>query len=134
MEESAAYLDTNVFIYAAIKEDELGINSRRILDLITIGKIYGFTSCLTFDEFIWIIRKIKPEMLAKAGSSLLDSNIKFADVNKLIIQNALDIMLEFNLKPRDAIHVATMNLEGIKEIISDDSDMDAIKEIIRIPL
>ena len=132
MEESATYLDTNVFIYAAIQNDELGINSRRILDLITIGKIYGFTSCLTFDEFVWVVRKLKPELLVMGANSLLESNLKFVDVNKLVLQNALDIIKEFNLKPRDAIHAATAISPNIDEIISEDKDFDSVRELKRI--
>ncbi|HEY3128917.1 MAG TPA: PIN domain-containing protein [Acidobacteriota bacterium] len=36
-----------------------------------------------------------------------------------------------HLKPRDAIHAASALSRGIREIVSEDSDFDAIKELQR---
>ena len=58
----------------------------------------------------------------------------FIGANKSILFKAQQLIEEYNLKPRDAIHAATALVNGINEIISDDSDFDKIKEIRRIPL
>ena len=132
MEESATfYLDANVFIYAIVNSEEIGNKSRGILDLVTSEKIKGVTSCLTFDEILWIIRKIKQEATFEAGDNLLNLKVRFIEANKLILFHALDIIKEYNLKPRDAIHAATMKVHNIKNLISEDADFDKIGWIKR---
>ncbi|MEM2494139.1 MAG: type II toxin-antitoxin system VapC family toxin [Nitrososphaerota archaeon] len=41
-------------------------------------------------------------------------------------------MLNYNLKPSDAIHLATMEKVGIKNIVTEDEDFDKVKEVKRI--
>ena len=65
------------------------------------------------------------------GKDLLDLNIKFIDVDKIILHHALDMILKYKLKPRDAIHAATMELNNIYNLISEDSDFDRIDWIKR---
>jgi len=55
-----------------------------------------------------------------------------ADSNVLILAHA--ILDKYNLSPRDSIHVATAVEKKIKTFISDDKDLDQVKEITRIPL
>lgn len=132
MEEGPAfYIDTNVFIYAFINSEILGKLCRAIINNLHVGKIIGFTSCLTFDEFLWAVKKIKPDSFIDMGKDLLDLNIKFIDVDKIILHHALDMILKYKLKPRDAIHAATMELNNIYNLISEDSDFDRIDWIKR---
>ena len=48
------YIDSNVFIYAALSPvlDKDAINSRNILNAIFEGKILASTSTLTWDEIV----------------------------------------------------------------------------------
>jgi len=132
MEEgSTFYIDTNVLVYAFINSERLGELCRSIIRDMHIGKIIGLTSCLAFDEFLWSVKKIKPDLFIDMGKDLLNLNIKFIDVNKIILHHALDIILNYKLKPRDAIHAATMELNNIKNLISEDSDFDKIGWIKR---
>ncbi|MEM1574817.1 MAG: type II toxin-antitoxin system VapC family toxin, partial [Nitrososphaerota archaeon] len=41
-------------------------------------------------------------------------------------------LLNYNLKPSDAIHLATMEKVGIKNIVTEDEDFDKVKEVKRI--
>src|SRR3989344_4479171 len=61
-------------------------------------------------------------------------NLKFLDVNFDIIKKAQELVEDYNLNPRDAIHIATALIKGIHEIISDDPDLDKAKEIKRITI
>ena len=56
------------------------------------------------------------------------------EVSSLTPLTALEFMEKYKLKPRDAFHVAIMENFGIKEIVSDDSDFDKVREIKRIKL
>ena len=132
MEETKIYLDANIFIYATVNTQEIGNKCRSLLKEIEIGKIKGITSCLTFDEIIWILRKIAPEKVLESARNILNLNIKFMEVNKNILYKLVDLIEKYKLKPRDAIHLATMELNNCKTIISEDSDFDKIPEIERI--
>ena len=133
MEESTKfYLDSNVFINAAADDTLLGAKSREIINAVQNNKISAETSCITIDEIAWILRKTQSkELLLDNCKMFLDSNIKFLDVNKGIINVSLEINKEFNLKPRDAIHAATMKVNDIKNLISEDNDFDKVSWIKR---
>ncbi len=132
MEESSTfYIDANIFVYSIVNNENLGDKCRSILNAIQNSTIIGVTSCLTFDEILWSVRKIDPESVIEAGSNILNLNLKFIEVSKTILHKTLEIVKEFNLKPRDAIHAATMKVYNIKNLISEDSDFDKINWIRR---
>ena len=131
-EKPVYYLDSNVFINSSINDLEIGNKCRSLLKEISSGKIIGITSCLSFDEIIWILRKIKPEGLIELSKSLLALNVKFVDVNKSILYKVVEIIEKYKLKPRDAIHLATMQINNCKTIITSDSDFNKISEIEKI--
>ncbi len=60
--------------------------------------------------------------------------LNFIKLDRKIIDKAQDLITNYSINPRDAIHAATAIINNISEIISDDSDFDVIKEIKRIPL
>lgn len=47
---------------------------------------------------------------------------------------AQELVERYQLKPRDAIHVSTALTAGEREIISDDAELDTVREIRRRPL
>ncbi len=84
------------------------------------------------DELAWVLRKFGSiESITEICQSILNSKIRFMDVNKSIIHLSLEIIKEFNLKPRDAIHVATMKAHNIKSMISEDPGFDKVDWIKR---
>lgn len=130
------YLDTNLFVYAAINEGEKGELSRKILTLIATGKIVGYTSLITWDEIFWVIKKERNQEIAvKEGENFLSfPKLNFLEVNQEIISLSQHFVSQYNLGPRDAIHAASALMNGIKEIVSDDADFDRVNEIKRIKL
>ena len=80
-----------------------------------------------------IQKKEGREKALKEGKLFIQlPNISFLNATLAIINKAQEISEQYNLKPRDAIHAATALANGIKEIVSDDSDFDKIKELKRI--
>jgi|SRR3990170_6805721 len=126
------YIDTNVFI-RALSGDPAAV---RVLHGIVDKSVEGATSCLTWDEFVWVLRKHhKPEVVADEGRKFISfPHLFFIDVTSATIQKAQEFMERYSLRPRDAIHAAAAIENGIREIISDDNDFDKIKELKRIPL
>ena len=51
------YLDSNIFISAALYDDISGKNARQIIKDVRCGDIKACTSTLTFYEVYWIVKK-----------------------------------------------------------------------------
>ncbi len=130
--KTAYYIDTNVFI-AAIQLDP---NAMKILLDVATGVLKASTSCLTWDEFVWTVRKtISIEASKDKGDKFLAiPNLEFIDVRLDIIQKAQELARTHGLKPRDSIHVACAMSKNIKEIITDDQDFNGIDGLKRIPI
>lgn len=129
------YLDANIFIYATINNGETGEKCRKILVDIIERNDTIYTSVLTWDEIVYgIWKKEGKEKAIIGGENFMKlPNIILLNSTNQIIMKSQEIMNSYGLKPRDAIHVATAILNNIREIISDDSDFDKVKELKRIP-
>lgn len=130
------YLDANIFIYATINNNKEGEICRDILSRVAFKKMIANTSFLTWDELSYVIRREKDrEKAIEEGKEFLKfPSLIFLKVDKSIIDKAQELIEHYNIKPRDAIHAASAIVNGIKEIISDDSDFDKVKEIKRTKL
>ncbi len=127
------YLDSNVFIYSVLDLGGHGKNARKLLKLSEDTGLQISTSSLTFDEVLWsLMKNISREDAIESCNYLLGlRNLKVLNIDKTVILECLNILKKTNLKPRDSIHAATMNIYKIKEIISEDEDFDVLKEIRR---
>ncbi|MBI4174375.1 MAG: type II toxin-antitoxin system VapC family toxin [Candidatus Aenigmarchaeota archaeon] len=132
------YADANVFLFAILndKNEPMAKASTSILDKVVESEVRIATSFLTWDEVVWNVRK-------RLGSDLADSEgrkflrfpgLDFIAVDEAIIALAQSLMEKYKLKPRDAIHAASALSRGIKQIVSNDPDFDAVKELKRIPI
>ena len=128
------YLDANIFIYPITGTGTKSEACIEILDKVFNGEQEAGTSVLTWDEFQYSLWKTigKEKAIEESSIFLKSPNLKFFKVDSEIIQKAQKLSEEYNLKPRDAIHTASMIVNGIKEIISDDPDFDKVQEIKRI--
>ena len=129
------YLDSNVFIYAAINTEEIGKKARTLLQKIQQGDQKAATSVLTFDEVFWSIKKRKPELAQETSYALLNfPNLEIIAADRKLALSALKIINEYNLAPRDALHAATAIASKANCIVSTDSHFDKIKELTTQPL
>jgi len=90
---------------------------------------------LVIDEVIYISKK-KYNVNFNDTISFLDEvvlpNSLILPIRKEDYDKAKELMLQYNLKPSDAFHVAIMLNNSISKIISEDKDFDRIKEIERL--
>jgi len=133
------YLDSNVFIYPLIYDldaEPKAKASRNLLSDVVNGRVRGVTSTLTWDEVVWVVWKvIGYDEAVRAGAALLTlPNTDFMDVTPLTLMKAQGLIDKYGLKPRDSIHVATAILAKEPEVVSDDEELDVVKEIRRVPL
>ncbi len=119
------YMDSNIFVFAALDTDERGENARKIIELAEDGKIVMFISPLVFDEVLQVVQKLANKKVSEyIGRSLLSLSSSWLDVT----YNASTYAFEYystGLAPRDAMHAGIMKDYGITVIISEDSDFDS---------
>jgi predicted nucleic acid-binding protein len=129
------YLDSNVFIYAAINTQALGENARSLLQKIQLGEEKAETSALTFDEVFWAVKKHSQEAAVEACNALLNfPNLEIVPVDRELALLALQVIEKHHLAPRDAIHAATAIAGKADAIVSTDAHFDKMKEPKRRPL
>src|SRR3989344_1261660 len=132
--EEAFYIDSNVFIYAALNRGETGMKARSLLQKIKTSGLNFSTSALTFDEVFWKVfrERSREDALNATKTLLLVSEIRFIPVDLQVLFLTQSLLQKYRLDPRDAIHLACARSKNIKNIISDDKDFDKIEGIKRI--
>ena len=130
------YIDSNIFIFPAIYDNEQACKAGKILSRIENNEIIGYTSVLTWDEVMYVIWKIlgKADSISIGKKFINYPNLRFINTDLNIIIKATEIAENYNLKPRDSIHIATALSRDIHNIISDDSDFDSVDIVYRIKL
>jgi len=129
------YVDANIFILAVTDSGEGGATVRYFLRTLSAER-KAFTSVLTLDEVIWGIQGEKDRATAlEAARGMLDNPyLKLLDANAEVAEEALRLMKETKLDPRDAFHAATMRIHGLTRIVSLDGHFDSVPGIKRIDL
>jgi len=130
------YLDTNIFIYATLNTEDYGDKAESLLQKITRGEEQAITSVLTFDETFWAVKRDRGiEKAIEAAQALLNfPNLELVPATREIASSALQLIKEYGLRPRDAMHAATAIAEKADCIVSTDADFDVVKELKRRPL
>jgi predicted nucleic acid-binding protein len=130
------FIDVNVFMYAAGKPHPYKVPSIQILFDLESGILSGLVNTEIFQELLYRYYHIK---LAEKGVELcrhiLQLPFKILSIMEKDIRLAIDLFeshQNVGLKPRDAIHAATMKSNGINKINSADRDFDSINFIQRI--
>ena len=90
---------------------------------------------LVLDELLWVSKR-RYSVPYNISLDFID-NLILPIVNVLQLdesswKRAKDLMLEHNLKPSDALHVGLMMENGIEVIVSEDKELDKVKDIERI--
>ena len=132
------YLDTNVIGYAIESHPKYGAKCKRILEDVQNNKLKVAASLLILVELIGVIRKINKE-LQKQGRQQLDVKanidavlslpIVWLELEFFIIKRAAEY--SYNIPGADYVHLASMEVNSIKEIISADEDFDKA-DVLRI--
>jgi|SRR3989344_1325045 len=130
------YLDTTVFTYGILYDDKKAIKCKEFMKKVARKEILGISSVITWDEVFYTVKKtLGKEVALEEGKRFLElPGLILVKLDVNILQKAMELIEKYFIDPRDAIHAATALVNGINEIISDDSDFDKIKELKRIPL
>ncbi len=133
------YLDTNVIIYSIENHPKYGKACAKILSDIENEKLHASSSILVLIEVINVIQKLN-KILRDGGKkqlkirdnidAILSLPIMWLDINFPIIRRAAEY--EYKVSGVDYIHIATMEMNSIKKIISADDELDKVDLIKRI--
>lgn len=131
----SAYIDSNIFIAPLIYEhSRRATDSKKILTAVEKGEFSAYTSTLTWDEVVWVVKRVLGNADSiQAGGKLADyPNLRFVSASEEIIRSAQRLLSEYRVGPRDAIHAASALSKPVNVLLSDDSDLDVIREVKRV--
>ncbi len=127
------YLDSNVFVYAALNREATGERARSLLREVQEGKLQATSSALTFDELVWAVKRYRGVGDAvDAGRAFLNMpSLKLVNVDGELLSSALELIIGYRLDPRDSIHAASALHAKAEAIVSTDEHFDKVKKIQR---
>ena len=129
------FLDSSYLIYLRYSESDKVFNyvTNFLRESVERGDRL-FVNMIVIDEVLWILTK-KYKIPLSEVLELVDRLIPLLEVIPLDYTD-YDVMrkavMNYGLKPSDALHIASMNKAGIKHIISEDEEFDKIPWIRRI--
>lgn len=130
------YLGANFFIFALLDTGEKGQRAAEIHRSIAQGKERAVTSPLALDELMWVlIRTSKKHLLRTAVEGVYATpNLDVVAIPTTTPLTALNLIEQYDIKPRDAFHAAIMKENELSQIVTDDEDFDRVEWIKRIRL
>ncbi|MGH9364669.1 MAG: type II toxin-antitoxin system VapC family toxin [Thermoanaerobaculia bacterium] len=129
-----AFLDTNVFLYAAGVSHPAKEPCARVLRRVAEGSLDATINSEVVQEILYVLarrgRREDGVVLARHVASLFTDLLP---VTREDVLGACDLVQKYpKLSVRDAVHAASMLRNGLKRVISVDADFDQIREIRRI--
>ncbi|MHA1719784.1 MAG: type II toxin-antitoxin system VapC family toxin [Promethearchaeota archaeon] len=128
---SRVYVDVNIFLNPILydsKSNPEAARAEEFLKKIVFKDVEAFTSIISWDELVWVVRKLigRDISIKKGQEFLIFPNLNFIHVTSAVVRKAQDLIKEYNIKPRDAIHVSSALLKNLAEIITFDEDFAKI--------
>lgn len=128
------FVDTAVLMYAAGAEHPLREPCRDVLRRTRSGELSGVTSAEVVQEilhrFTGSARHDDGVRLARATLALFRPVLS---VDHAVLRRTCDLAADHpGARARDLVHVATCLIHEIEDIVSPDTDFDAIGEVRRI--
>jgi len=128
------FLDANVLMYAAGAAHPLREPCRDALQRAVDQKKTLVTDSEVLQEILYryfaIRRPEAAQSVYRSATALCDAVLPVTEQDTA---RALGLLLKYrNLPARDAIHIATMEAAGLRQILSTDTHFDTVTEIDRI--
>ena len=127
------YIDSNVFLYATLSRERVGVRARTLLGEVQKRREDACSSTLTFDEIVWSVKRYRGRKDAiAAGEAFLGfTNLRLIPVDRELLAQALEIIKRYQLDPRDSIHAASAISANVDAIVSTDEHFDRIAGLRR---
>ncbi len=129
-----AFIDATLLVYlAAASEEEM-----ERLKGFWRGLLKGYdlyTDVLVLDETVWVLRRKYGVPYADSLDFIDSVILPFVRVLPLGLGEFVEakrVILDYRVKPSDALHIAVMRLNGIKVVVTEDEEFDRIPWMKRI--
>ena len=128
------FLDSNVFLYAAGREHPLRTPCRAALRRIAAGSIPAAISSEVIQELLHVVSRRNPRSEAvRLARQALELVPEVLPVRRQEVELACALIHESDsVNIRDAVHVATMRLHGLTEILTADRHFASIEGVRRL--
>ncbi len=130
------FLDANIFMYAAGKTHPYKQPCIQILQAVESRQLNGVTNVEVLQELLYRYHYIQlQEKGIQLCQLILEYPLTLLSVTPSDMQLSLEILeqsLSVGLKPRDAVHAATMQNNNVTQILSADKHFDHISGIRRL--
>jgi hypothetical protein len=130
-----AFIDTNIFIYAAGAESPQKTPSLKLLKRIAGGESEACSDTEVLQEILyrhWHLKNFEKGIQLCQEASIIIPQILSITREDLTSAMGLLTRTDFKIQPRDAIHAAVMLNNGIRLIFSYDRHFDLIAGIKRL--
>ncbi len=127
------YVDSNVFFYAKIVDRVFGRACAKVLERIATGRMEAATSALVTLEVANALRKygLSREVTAEVRA-IFSLGIDVYPVDPADARDAAEIFDDAKISPYDCAHAAIMRKNGLKEIVSADTEFDKLGWLKRL--
>ncbi len=128
------FLDANILMYAVGSEHPLRQPCRDALRKSVDARVPLITDAEVLQEILHHYFAIqRPDAAGAVYRSAVDLCEEVLPVTEKETSRALDLLRSHaEITPRDAIHVATMEAAGIRNLLSADRDFDVIPSVRRV--
>jgi predicted nucleic acid-binding protein len=128
------FLDTNIFLYAAGASHPLREACAKVLRRVAGGTLDATINSEVAQEILYVLtRRGRLEDALKLAGHLTSLFPDLLAVTRDDVVGACELIRQYpRLSVRDAVHVGTMLRNGIKTVVSVDSDFDQVSEIRRV--
>jgi len=122
------YIDSNIFVYVAIRHPQFGNACKAFLSTINQKEIVGVTSALTLCEVHHAIAKYLDKKAAELViQSILSLPIEIIALDSNMFCSAIHQIREHNLKINDAVHFSVALATKTDKLYSYDKDFDGLE-------
>jgi hypothetical protein len=129
-----AFLDTNVFLYAAGGPHPLRDPCARVLRRVADGTLEATVNSEVVQEILYVLtRRGRREEAIALARHLVSLFPDLLPVTRDDVLVACDLLRQYpHFSVRDALHTATMVRNGLETIVSVDADFDQVSQIRRL--
>ena len=125
-----AFVDSNIFIYAAQAHKEFGEGSIKVVKDIERGELEAYTTSLNLAEVAEVIHRYDSKEIAlKTVELLLALPMEVLSVGKEHLTMAKELFSRYKITFFDCVYIAAMKERFIDTIITNDHHFDNIASI-----
>jgi predicted nucleic acid-binding protein len=130
------YADAGLFLLPVLHAEGLPAAraAARFLTSLAGGSRAASTSTLTWDEVVYVVRRVlgPEDSIAKSQELLEFPNLGWTRVDLSVLRRAAGLYRSLPMRPRDAIHAASALESGEREILSGDRVFDRVPGLDRV--